>query len=175
MTSRARLERLKVARQFGGLNWKVFTLLPVLMLALQVALPAWASIFRLLDLPLLAVAYLALTSRSVLGGILLGVLVGLTQDGLTHGPLGLFGIVKTVVGYAAASVSLYIEVDYPGARSVLTGLFYLLHQALFWFLETGLIGVESHFDPARTLILAAIHSGLAVIVYRVWDRTRSGH
>ena len=138
-------------------------------LALQVLLPTYFPLASKLDLPLLVLVYIALGRRNVLFGLALGTLVGISQDGLTHGPVGLFGIIKGVVGYIAASISLYIEVDYPGARSVLAAMLFLVHQVLFWVLEGALLGGVVLVDPAQTLILAAIHAGLSLILYHSLD------
>ncbi len=141
-------------------------------LAMQVFLPIYLPLVGMLDLPLLAVVYVALLRRNVLAGMLAGLLVGLAQDGLTHGPIGLFGIIKSVIGYAAAAVSLLIEVDYPGARVVLAAAFFLAHQILFWTLQGALLGGALPFDPARTLILSATHAGLALLIFRALDVLR---
>jgi rod shape-determining protein MreD len=94
----------------------------------------------------------------------------MAQDGLTHGPIGLFGMIKTIIGYSAAAVSTYVEASYPGARAVLAALFYLLHQILFWMIEGSLLGGRVVFDPAQTVILAAIHAGLAILLFGFFDR-----
>lgn len=141
-------------------------------LALQTLLPAHLPFAGLIDLPLLAVVYLALLSRNVLAGMLIGMAVGLAQDSLTNGPIGLFGILKTIVGYAAGSVSLLIEVDFPGARGVLASAFYLAHAILFWMLQSALLGGSASLDPARTLILAATHAGVAILIFRLLDPLR---
>lgn len=139
-------------------------------LTLQSFLPALTPLANHLDLPLLAVVYLALARRSPPLGMAIGTLVGLAQDGLTHGPLGLFGILKTVVGFAAGSLGVYIEIQYPGARGVLAAVFYLGQRILRWTLEEALLDGSTGFDPASTLILAAIHAGLALMIYRAFDR-----
>ncbi len=141
-------------------------------LALQTLLPAHLPFAGLIDLPLLAVVYLALLSRNVLLGMIIGMTVGLAQDSLSNGPIGLFGIVKTIVGYAAGSVSLLIEVEYPGARGVLAAGFFLAHAVLFWMLQSALLGGSAVFDPALTLILAATHAGVAILLFRMLDPLR---
>jgi rod shape-determining protein MreD len=141
-------------------------------LALQLFLPRLTPAAALLDLPLLAVVYLAVIRRQVLIGMLAGMLIGLAQDGLTHGPFGLFGIVKTVIGYSAAAVSQYIEVDFPGARAVLCAFFFLMHQALFWALAGGLLGRTVTADPVRELMLGAVHAGLALMAFGLFDRMK---
>ncbi len=138
-------------------------------LVFQTFLGSMTPLASSLDLPLIVVAYLALMRRSPLIGMAIGMLMGLTQDGLTHGPLGLYGMVDTMVGYAAGSVGHYIEVQYPGARAVLTALFFAMHQGLLWALDGALLGGGQPLDPALTLIFAAVHAGLALIFYSAFD------
>lgn len=151
------------------LNPLVATLICAGALTMQSFLGSVTPLASSLDLPLIAVAYLALMRRSPLVGMSIGMLTGLAQDGLTHGPLGLYGMVNTMIGYAAGSLGHYIEVQYPGARSVLTALFYTLHQGLLWALDGGLLGGGRSLDPALTLIFAAVHAGLALIFYSAFD------
>ena len=95
----------------------------VIALALQVHLPLYFDHLGNLDLPLLVAVYLTVLRRDVVAGLLIGAAVGLAQDSLTQGPIGVFGILKTVIGYLAATVSRFIEVDFTAARSVLTAAF----------------------------------------------------
>ena len=139
-------------------------------LLVQTALPLYLPQAGVLDFPLLAVVYLALSRRAPLAGMAIGMAVGLAQDGLTSGPIGLFGILKTSAGYAAGAMGSYIEIKFPGARSVLTALFFLAHQVIFWFLAGTLMGGALNADLPRTLILAVVHAGLALPLYQMFDR-----
>jgi len=141
-------------------------------LMFQVALPAYLPFADLLDFPLVVLVYLALLQKGPLAGMGLGLAIGLAQDGLTHGPIGVFGIIKSVVGYASSSVSSVMEVDYGGARSILTAFFFLIHQVLFWVVKGPLLGSEVVFDVPRTLILATVHAGLALLLFRSLDPLR---
>ena len=142
----------------------------VAALTAQVYLPLYVRTLGFFDLPLLIVAYLALLGRRPIVGLLIGAAVGLAQDGLTHGPVGVFGMTKTIVGYLAGWVSQVIEVGFPGARSVLVAIFFLLHQFLFWTVQTVLLGNELAVDLPRALGLAAAHAGAALLLYRLLDR-----
>ena len=104
------------------LNPAVATLICVGALTFQTFLRSLTPLAASLDLPLVAVAYLALMRRSPLIGMAIGMLTGLAQDGLTHGPLGLYGMVNTIIGYAAGSVGHYIEVQYPGREERADGV-----------------------------------------------------
>ena len=150
-------------------------LMTLLALALQVLLPVYVDVFGFFDLPLLVLIYAALLGRHVTGGLLIGAAIGLLQDGLTHGPVGLFGVVKTIVGYLAATTSLLVEVNFPGARSVLAAGFFLLHQALFWAISQFLLDRPTQIEMTRSVILAAAHAGLALAVFPLFDRMRRPH
>ncbi len=139
-------------------------------LLLQTALPLYVPQASVLDLPLMAVVYLALIRRAPLIGMAIGLVVGIAQDGLTAGPIGLFGMLKTSAGYAAGAIGAYIEIKFPGARSVLTALFFLAHTALFWFITGALLGGTVDANIPKTLILAAVHAGLALSLYKIFDR-----
>lgn len=144
----------------------------LLILSAQSLLPLYVRAVGLFDLPLLITVFLALTERNVPRGTLIGAAVGLAQDALTHGPVGGFGIIKTIIGYLAASVSLVIEVDYPGSRSVLAALFYLIHQLLYWIMQKVLLGTDAALDPARTLVMSAAHAGVALAMFQLIDRLK---
>ena len=161
-----------IARDFGSLGPLVSVGAVISALALQVYLPLYFGFVGNLDLPLLVVVYLALMRRNVVAGLLIGAAIGLAQDSLTDGPVGVFGILKTVIGYLAGTTSPFIEVDYPGARSVLVALFFLIHQVLFWIVETVLLGNEISIQLVLMLILAAAHAGLALAVFRLLDRLK---
>jgi len=161
-----------MARDVGSLGPVGSVGAVIAALALQVYLPQYLGFIGNLDLPLLVAIYLALMSRNVIVGLLIGAAIGLAQDSLTDGSVGVFGILKTVIGYLAGTISLFMEVDHPGARSVLVALFFLIHQVLFWIVETVLLGNEISMQPVLTLILAAAHAGLALAVFSLLDRLK---
>jgi len=66
--------------------------------------PLFFQFLGFLELPLLVVVYFALMRRNQVSGLLIGAIVGLAQDSLSKNPLGMFGIVNTLVGYFASSI-----------------------------------------------------------------------
>ncbi|MBI3664896.1 MAG: rod shape-determining protein MreD, partial [Acidobacteria bacterium] len=121
---------------------------------------------------LLITIYLALLRRNPVAGLTLGMVIGLLQDILSHGPVGLYGIIKTVIGYICSSLTTVLEVESLAARAVLVFVFYLVHQIFFWTMQRALLGQSAVFVWQRTLLLAAINTLLAVAVYRLLDRFR---
>src|SRR5579864_9401675 len=95
----------------------------LLALLLQTFLPLKLPLARLMDFPLLIVIYAALMRRDRVYGIAMGTVVGLLQDALSHGLIGIFGIAKAIVGYFAASASTRFELESLVARTVLTAIF----------------------------------------------------
>src|SRR5690348_12334586 len=93
--------KLRISR----FNWAAMLGIPLAAILFQVYVPQFIRSLGYLELPLLVTVYFALMRRSPVVGVFFGAGVGLTQDSLSHHYLGMFGIVKTLVGYFAASVS----------------------------------------------------------------------
>jgi len=144
----------------------------VVSLLLQAYLPLFWSYANAADLPLLLLIYLALLRRSPIAGLLIGMGIGLAQDSLSHLPMGLYGIIKTVIGYLCASLTVVLAVDPLGARLVLVMGLYVTHQAIFWAMQRVLLDLAVPLLWQRTLLLAALHCLLALVIYRFLDRFR---
>ena len=84
---------------------------PIAAILFQVFVPLYISLFGYLELPLLVTIYFAMTRRSQVAGIFIGAGIGLAQDALSHLPIGLLGMVKTLVGYAAASLGVRLDTE----------------------------------------------------------------
>ena len=84
----------------------IYVLVPLAAVVLQAWLPRLLGRFAYMDLPLLVTVYFALNRRSPIHGTLLGAVLGLAQDGLTQGAIGIHGIANTVCGFLAASVGI---------------------------------------------------------------------
>jgi len=141
-------------------------------LLLQAYLPLLSSYANVADLPLLLTVYLALLRRNPVTGLSLGMGIGLAQDSLSHGPVGLYGIIKTVIGYICSSLTLVLAVESLATRIVLVYGLYLFHQALFWLLQRVLLSQSAVFAWRRTLLLAGVNSLAALLIYRFLDRFR---
>src|SRR5205085_1088881 len=115
-----------------------------------------------LDLPLLVTVYFALMRRSAIAGTFLGAFIGLAQDSLSKNPLGMYGIVKTLVGYFAASVGLRFDVDHPFIRLLLGFFFFFFHQFFSWVLARALLGQQVDFDLQRTLVVGILNAFVAL-------------
>jgi len=150
----------------------VFVVIPLAAVLFQFYVPQFFSRIRFLELPLLVTLYFALMKRSAVQGTLIGAAIGLAQDSLSNQPLGLFGIVKTLVGYFAGSVGLGFDVDHPAIRVFLAMFFYLLHQLCKWVLSRALLNQAVDFDFSNTIFLAMLNALVGLFVFRFLDRLR---
>jgi rod shape-determining protein MreD len=83
-----------------------------------------------LDLVLVAVIYVALTSGPVTG-LLTGTCAGLLQDALSTGVIGIGGLAKTLVGFVVGIVGTQFIVTQPLPRFVVFFAASALHTAVF--------------------------------------------
>lgn len=150
----------------------VFILTPLAAILFQVYVPRFAGFLSFLDLPLLVTVYFALMRRSPIVGLFLGSGIGLTQDSLSHQPLGMFGIVKTLVGYFCATVSQRFDVENQAIRLILAFFFYFFHQFFYWVLLRALLGQPGDFDPRRELVLGLLNAAVALPFFRLLDKLR---
>jgi rod shape-determining protein MreD len=138
----------------------------------QVYVPLFFRFLSYLELPLLVTLYFALMRRSPVAGTLIGCAIGLVQDSLAHHPLGMFGIVKTLVGYFAGSIGTRVAVEHPVMRFCLTFFFLVFHQFLYWVLARALLGELLGFDFAENLLLGFLNGLVGVSLFYVFDRLR---
>src|SRR5262245_19349364 len=158
--------------RLSKLTWLPLAVVPLAAIVFQVYVPRFIAYLSYLELPLLVTVYFALKKRSPIGGLLFGAGVGLAQDSLSHHPLGMFGIVKTLVGYFAASVSQRFDVENSVVRLVLGFFFFFFHQFFFWVLSQALLGEALDFQPQTTLVLAMLNAAVAAPLYHMFDRLR---
>lgn len=101
----------------------------------QSKLPLYVRYASWIDLPLIVTLYFGLAYRESIHGMSVGMVVGLLQDALSHGPMGMNGLTKTGIGFLASSISARIEVDHPLIRVAALGLFSVLDMTFFALLE----------------------------------------
>lgn len=146
--------------------------LPLAALLLQAFLPLRLPFFGIFDLALLVTIYFGVGRRNQVTGLLTGAVIGLVQDSLTHQPIGLYGFAKTVIGYAASSLGVKIDVDNPGTRLLVTFGFYLLHQLIYFGMARGLIGQTLYWRWGHELIAALANAALGLVLFMLFDRFR---
>ena len=99
--------------------------------------------------------FFAVARRNPISGCLTGCAIGLMQD-LFAGPqppLGMYGIALTIIGYMASSLGLKIDVENPGSRFIITYIFFVAHQGIYYGVAHGLLapGARVELEPRRHL------------------------
>jgi len=150
-----------------------FILVPFLAILFQVYVPRFFSFLGYLELPLLVTIYFALTRRQPIAGVFFGAAVGIVQDSLSQQLIGMYGIVKTLVGYFAASVSMRFDVENPVLIGILSFFFYFFHQFFYWVLDRALLGHMTVFDPKQTFIYALLNAAVALPLFHLLDKLKA--
>jgi rod shape-determining protein MreD len=148
----------------------VYLLVPLASLVLQAWLPRLLGRFSWFDLPLVVTIYFALGRRSPIQGTLMGAILGVFEDALSHHAIGLNGIAKSCVGYLAASVGVRLDVENFTIRLLLNFLLSLLSSAIYLFVYRVLLGVELEWSWLLQLYIAIGNSLIALVLFPVLDR-----
>ncbi len=146
--------------------------IPLASIAFQVNIPLFFKHLGYLELPLLVTVYFSLMQRNPMGGTFIGAVIGLLQDALANQPLGIFGMVKTLVGYFAASISTKIDVDNTTIRAALSFFFFCFHQFFTWILVRALLGQAIDFDITQTLLFGLLNALVAIPLFLILDKLR---
>ncbi len=153
-------------------HWVALWITAFLALVLQTFLPVILPLARLFDLPLLVVIYFAAMRRSKVFGTLFGAIVGLAEDALSHGFLGIFGIVKALVGYLGAWASVQFDLEEFLARLALTAGLVLFHNVTLAGLRHILVESSLMLQPLDLASVVLLNSALAVVLFQLLDRLR---
>ncbi len=159
-------------RHSGRLQPVTLGVAPRATILCPVYVPRFSPALANLELPLLVTLHFALRRRSPLAAVFYGSAIGLLQDSLSNLPLGMYGIVKTLVGYFAASVSQRFEVENPVVTVVLAFFFYFFHQFFYWVLARALLGQLIGFDPQQTLMFGLLNALVALPFFRILDKLK---
>jgi len=161
--------KIEVHKYYGG------TALVAAFLALvfQAFLHKYGRWSELLDLPLLVTIYFGVSRRNPTTGLLLGAVIGILQDALSHdNPIGLYGIAKTIVGYIASSIGAKIDTEHPVSRFLLVFVFFYLHQAVLAITLRMLLNRPAPFFTLHLLLDSVVTSAFGVFLFALLDRLR---
>ena len=150
--------------------WQWLTGLSVAALGLQTLLPTLLPALGLLNLPFVTTLNLMLWCRSALSAMMLGALIGCVYDGLTHGPVGLHGIVYTICGYLVAQVGPYLRRDHAVVLGAFFALANLTYEFLLVVIRSALVNAGEETDLALRLVLAAVHAGAGLFVFTMLSK-----
>jgi rod shape-determining protein MreD len=117
--------------------------------------------------------YFALGRRSPIQGTLMGAMIGLFEDALTHHAIGVNGIAKTVAGFLAASVGVRVDVENHTIRLMLNFLLSLTSSAIVVFVSRFLLGLDLVWSWYTVLYTAIGNSVIAVILFPLLDRLQT--
>jgi rod shape-determining protein MreD len=169
MALRAQTETHIEVHRFSALAVVSATFLALL---LQAFLPLYLRMAYLLELPLLITLYFGLSRRNPATGLTLGATIGLLQDGVSGNPLGLYGIAKTLVGYAASSIGGRLDVEHPLARFALAFGFFHLHQVVFAATKRLLLAQPEKSFSMDLLLASLVNAALAVVLFPLLHKLR---
>ncbi len=148
----------------------VYVLVPLAALVLQAWLPRLVGRFAYFDLPLLVVLYFSLIRRHPIHGTILGAIMGILQDGLTQGAIGIHGVANTVCGFLAASLGIRFVVENALLRVAMNFVFTLLAELLVVFVTRGVLGLEMQWNPLTQVLVAAGNALIGLVLFPLLDR-----
>ena len=144
-------------------------LLSAAALGLQALLPIIHPSLTSLNIPLLVVICIAV-SMQVVPAVLAGALIGWAQDGLTHLPVGVLGIVYSALGYVSATVGQFFRVGYSHVLCLFAAAAYLLHLVLLHAIGLYLLGASPRVDLGMWGAMTLLHAGASLLAYPVYKR-----
>jgi rod shape-determining protein MreD len=150
----------------------VMLVTPLAAILFQVYVPLYMPLLRHLELPLLVTIYLGVSRRSLPGGAVIGAVIGLVQDALSHLPIGVLGMVKTLVGYAAASVGVRLETGHVAVRFGLGTILFLCHQLLYAALRRFLLGIPPGLEVSQTLLAAPANGVVGLLLFQLLGKLK---
>jgi rod shape-determining protein MreD len=143
-----------------------------LALVLQTYLPVrWPSA-RLFDFPLLVALYIAMIRRNKTLAIAVCTAIGLLQDALASGLVGMFGMAKALTGYLAASVAIKFELEALFPRMGLTAALVLVHGLALALLYRVLLNPPPDFRIVELAAAVLANTGCGMVLFLLLDRLR---
>lgn len=144
---------------------------PLILLFLQAFLPRVFPPLLILDLPLIGVIFFAVARRSPVAGSLTGAFIGLVQDLLSGGFVGVFGIAKTLIGYLASNIGVRVDVEAVTTRALMNFGFCLLQSGLIFLIHRYLLGArDDRLLMLHELLRAAVNTAVAIPIFLLLDR-----
>ena len=153
-------------------RWPVLVFVPLAAILIQIFISVRVRYFPIIDLPLMVTIFFAVARRNPVSGCVTGCIIGLLQDlfaGPTH-PLGMYGIALTIIGYLASSLGLKIDVENPGSRFLITYVFFILHQGIYYGVAHGLLRQTQQWSWSHVALSALANAILALFVFAFLDR-----
>lgn len=153
-------------------SWPAVIFIPLAAILIQIFIPVKIRFLPIVDLPFMVTIFFAVARRNPISGCVTGCLIGLAQDlfaGPNH-PLGMYGIALTVIGYLASSLGVKIDVENPGSRFLITYVFFVFHQGVYYGVAHGLLRQGLQWSWSHTAISALANAIIGVFVFKFLDR-----
>jgi rod shape-determining protein MreD len=115
-----------------------------------------------LDLVLVVVVYVALTTGPVTG-MVAGSVAGLIQDALSSGTMGIGGLAKAIVGFAAGLLGQQFIVTAAFPRFVMFMAATIVHAALFMGMYV-LLGLKEFPSPWAAVLSQAVGNAVVGLI-----------
>ncbi len=150
--------------------WPWLIGLPTVALGLQMLLSTLEPALALLNLTFVATFNLMLWCRSAASAMLLGALIGCMHDGLTHGPVGLYGIVYTISGYLAVRFGQYFWHRHALDLGLLFAAAYATHEFVYGLARSLLASGGWETNLALGFVLTVLHAGAGLFVFTMLSK-----
>ena len=153
-------------------SWPAIIFIPLVAVLIQIFIPVRVRFLPIIDLPFMVTIFFAVARRNPVSGCLTGCVIGLMQDlfaGPSH-PLGMYGIVLTLIGYMASSLGLKIDVENPGSRFIITYLFFVAHQGIYYGVAHGLLRQVQVWSWSHVAVSALANAVIGIFVFKFLDR-----
>ncbi len=153
-------------------NWLTIVFVPLIAIFIQAFVTAKLHWLAVLDLPMMVVIFFAVARRNPVTGCITGAIIGLLQDALggpAH-PIGMFGITDTIIGYMASSLGVKIDVENPGTRFLITYVFLVIHEAVYYGVGHGLLRQSVQWSWSHVAIAGLANAVVGVFLYQLLDR-----
>jgi len=141
-------------------------------LVLQTFLPVKFPLARVFDFPLLVAIYFSVVRRNKIFAIGLGTGIGLLQDALSSGLIGMFGMAKGLIGYLAATASVKFELEDMFARLGLMATLVFVHGVFLAVMQRLLLEPPPPFNLLDLLSGTLINAGFGLIIFLALDKLR---
>ena len=140
-------------------------------LALQAVQGVLDSPLPTANFPLLVAVLTMVRCSANLHGALYGALAGCAYDGLTHSPVGLRGIVWTIVGFLLPYLAKRLRIHHAGMIACLCGAVFVLQTAIYSGLELIMLRDRLTVEFSWPILPAAVlHAGLGMLLWLMLNR-----
>ncbi len=150
----------------------IVALFVVASVFIQSILPLWIHYASWLDFPLIVTLYFGLSFREPVRGLSVGLVAGLLQDALSHGPVGMNGLAKTIVGFLASSLSGKIEVDHVMIRALALWGFSGVNLLLLALLERLFFARHFSWANYHFIVSPVLNTVIGFPIFYLGDRFR---